>query len=294
MSACQPESIPIFILCGGLGTRLGSAAGNRPKPLVEIGDQPIVTHIMRSYRRFGFRRFVLCTGHRHEAVSSYFLDYPGIANDFTIDLATREIWYHQSSGAPDWQVTVAHTGQRAMTGARIARAAARHRGEAAHFGVTYGDGLPDADLGEEFLFNLGHDRLGTALAVNPPSQFGCFDIDAGDVRGFLEKPRTEAAWINGGFLFFRRNFLDYLSGDDGCVLEREPLQRLAREGGLKLYSHQGFWSCIDTASDRDRVAALCEAGSTPWLGLQAHGAPHTASLRPGNGCCNRGDDDATD
>ena len=266
MSPSLPENVPIFILCGGLGTRLGTAAGNRPKPLVEIDDQPIVTHIMRSYRRFGFRRFILCTGHRHDVVSSYFLDYPGIANDFTVDLATKEIWYHQSSGAPDWQVTVAHTGRHAMTGARIARAAARYLGSEAHFGVTYGDGLTDADLGLEFDFHLAHYRLGTALAVNPPSQFGRFDIEGGDVRGFVEKTRASGEWINGGFFFFRRGFLDYLSSDDSCVLEREPLQRLAREGGLKLFSHQGFWSCIDTISDRDRVAALCEAGTTPWLG----------------------------
>jgi glucose-1-phosphate cytidylyltransferase len=266
MSICQPDHVPIFILCGGLGTRLGTAAGNRPKPLVEIDDQPIVTHIMRSYRRFGFRRFILCTGHRHDVVSSYFLDYPGIANDFTVDLATREVWYHQSSGAPDWQVTVAHTGRHAMTGARIARAAARHLGPEGHFGVTYGDGLTDADLGGEFAFHLAHGRLGTALAVNPPSQFGCFDVEGGDVRGFLEKPRAGGDWINGGFFFFRSGFLDYLSHDESCVLEREPLQRLAREGELKLFSHQGFWSCIDTISDRDRVAALCEAGTMPWLG----------------------------
>jgi glucose-1-phosphate cytidylyltransferase len=291
MSQPRPEDVPIFILCGGLGTRLGSAAGDRPKPLVEIDDQPIVTHIMRSYRRFGFRRFILCTGHRHDVVSSYFLDFPGIANDFTVDLATRKISYHQSSGAPDWQVTVAHTGRHAMTGARIARAAARHLREEAHFGVTYGDGLTDADLGREFDFHLAHDRFGTALAVNPPSQFGCFDVDVdgGDVRGFLEKPRSSGDWINGGFFFFRRAFLDYLACDEGCVLEREPLQRLARDGGLKLFSHHGFWSCIDTISDRDRVAALCEAGATPWLGPP----PATAAgAWPPDGEHRRGADDA--
>jgi glucose-1-phosphate cytidylyltransferase len=291
MSQPRPEDVPIFILCGGLGTRLGSAAGDRPKPLVEIDDQPIVTHIMRSYRRFGFRRFILCTGHRHDVVSSYFLDFPGIANDFTVDLATRKISYHQSSGAPDWQVTVAHTGRHAMTGARIARAAARHLRDEAHFGVTYGDGLTDADLGREFDFHLGHDRFGTALAVNPPSQFGCFDVDVdgGDVRGFLEKPRSSGDWINGGFFFFRRAFLDHLTCDEGCVLEREPLQRLAREGGLKLFSHHGFWSCIDTISDRDRVAALCEAGATPWLGPP----PATAAgAWPPDGEHRRGADDA--
>ena len=268
-TAPLPETVPIFILCGGLGTRLAGAAGNRPKPLLEIGDQPIVTHIMRSYRRYGFRRFVLCTGHRHDVVSSYFLDYPGIANDFTVDLATHEISYHQSTGSPDWRVTIAHTGKHAMTGARIARAAARHLGRAAHFGVTYGDGLTDADLGAEFAFHLSHDKLGTVLGVHPPSQFGCFEVDDGSVRGFAEKPRAETGWVNGGFFFFRRGFLDYLDEQESCVLEREPLQMLARSGQLELYRHQGFWSCIDTVSDRDRVAALCEEGATPWLGPPA-------------------------
>jgi glucose-1-phosphate cytidylyltransferase len=266
MSSFTPDTVPIFILCGGLGTRLAGADGNRPKPLLEIGDQPIVTHIMRSYRRFGFRRFVLCTGHRHDVVSSYFLDYPGIANDFTVDLATREICYHQSTGAPDWRVTIAHTGKGTMTGARIARAAARYLGDSAHFGVTYGDGLTDADLGDEFAFHLSHRKLGTVLGVHPPSQFGCFDVDSTGVRGFAEKPAAEANWINGGFFFFRRGFLAYLDQTPDCVLEREPLQRLAREGELELYRYQGFWSCIDTVSDRDRVAALCEDGATPWLG----------------------------
>lgn len=274
-----PESVPIFILCGGLGTRLGGAAGNRPKPLVEIGDEPIVAHIMRSYRRFGFRRFILCTGHMHDAVSSYFLDYAGIANDFTVDLATREVSYHQRGAAPDWQVTVAHTGRNAMTGARIARAAARHLGDEAHFGVTYGDGLTDADLGAELAFHLGHDRLGTGLAVNPPSQFGCFDLDGGEVRGFIEKPKSGDRWINGGFFFFRRDFLRYLDTASSCVLEREPLQRLAGDGELALYHHVGFWSCIDTVSDRDRVAALYEDGSTPWLGEKADPAKAKARSR---------------
>ncbi len=292
MSCLLPETVPIFILCGGLGTRLGGADGSRPKPLLEIGDQPIVTHIMRSYRRFGFRRFVLCTGHRHDVVSSYFLDFPGIANDFTVDLATREVHYHQTSGAPDWQVTIAHTGRSAMTGARIARAASRYLGDQQHFGVTYGDGLTDADLGAEFAFHLAHQKLGTVLGVHPPSQFGCFEVDGADVRGFAEKPLAEAGWINGGFFFFRRGFLAYLDPLSSCVLEREPLQRLARDGELELFRHQGFWSCIDTVSDRDRVAALCETGSTPWLGASAGVVDAPPFGRPGTSA--EGSDDAAD
>lgn len=277
MSLFPPESVPIFILCGGLGTRLGSAAGARPKPLIEIGNQPIVTHIMHSYRRFGFRRFVLCTGYRHDVVSSYFIDYPGIANDFTVDLETREVRFHATAGAPDWQVTIAHTGKHTMTGARIARAASRYLGKAPHFGVTYGDGLTDADLGAEFDFHLSHDKLGTVLGVHPTSQFGCLAVDGGGVRGFAEKPDSESGWINGGFFFFRRDFLGYLDEHESCVLEQQPLRLLAERGELQLFEHQGFWSCIDTVHDRDRVAGLCELGTTPWLGPPAGVVPRDRS-----------------
>jgi glucose-1-phosphate cytidylyltransferase len=151
-----------------------------------------------------------------------------------------------------------------MTGARIARAAARYLGEEAHFGVTYGDGLTDADLGASSTFTRGTRSSARPWRCIPPSQFGCFDVDVdgdGDVRGFAEKPRSSGDWINGGFFFFRRTLSRLSRRATSCVLEREPLQRLAREGGLELFRHQGFWSCIDTVSDHKR---LCEDGTTPW------------------------------
>jgi len=265
MTETAAADIPIFILCGGRGTRLGAGSMVGPKPMLEIGDRPLLAHLMHCYARWGFRRFVLCTGYRHEVISNYFLTYHSQIHDFTIDLADQEISYHQRQSPVDWQVTVAHTGLDAMTGARIARAAARFLGSAEHFGVTYGDGLTDADLGAELAFHLAHDDLGTVLAVNPVSQFGMLELDGDGRARFAEKPRLNDSWINGGFFFFRRGFLDYLDTDAACVLEQEPLQRLGDEGGLRLFAHDGFWSAVDTMKDRDRLQALFEDRAAPWL-----------------------------
>ncbi|BCX17847.1 MAG: glucose-1-phosphate cytidylyltransferase [Geminicoccaceae bacterium] len=267
----RPAEVPVFVLCGGRGTRLGEIGARRPKPMVEVGDRPILLHIMESYARAGFRRFVLCTGWRSEVIASFFLDFRAMTEDFTIDTRTGEVSFHQSGPRPDWQVTVAHTGADTMTGARIARAAARYLGDAEHFAVTYGDGLADVDLAEELAFHLSHDRIGTVLAVNPVSQFGHLEFDEDEeVAGFVEKPMLAQMWASGGFFFFRRRFLDYLSTDEDCVLEGEPLRRLAAERQLRPFRHRGFWSCVDTLKDRDRVHALCESGAAPW---QGPGAP---------------------
>ncbi len=262
----RPEEVPVFVLCGGRGTRLGGSRAPLPKPMVELGDRPLLLHILESYARFGFRRFVLCTGWRAEAIAGYFMLMPGLTADFTVDLRTRQVFWHQNGETPDWEITVAHTGPDVGTGARIARAAARYLGEAEHFAVTYGDGLADVDLAAELDFHLAHGALGTVLAVRPPARFGRLDLDGDRVRDFAEKPAEGADWINGGYFFFRRAFLDYLSPDPACVLEREPLERLARDGELRVYVHDGFWSCLDTPRDHEHLQGLCESGRPPWHG----------------------------
>ncbi len=264
MPAPEPEEVPIFVLCGGLGSRLGEIASARPKPMLDIGDKPMLLHIMCWYARFGFRRFVLCTGHRSEVISGYFANFASLNSDYTVDLADRNITYHQPEELPAWTVTVAFTGAATMTGARIARAASRYLGPAQHFGVTYGDGLTDADLGDEFRFHLSHARLGTMLAVHPPSPFGRMALHEDGSASFTEKPNRTSDVVNGGFFFFRRGFLDYLSDRDPCVLEGEPLQRLTAEGQLTAFQHGGFWSCVDTLRDREVVQGLWEAGAAPW------------------------------
>lgn len=234
-----PSDVPVFVLCGGLGTRLKEETEFRPKPMVPIGEEPVLEHILGLYRRHGFERFVLCTGFKAEVIDEYFDGADGI--------------------------TTVYTGESAMTGARVARAAARELGAAEHFAVTYGDGLTDANLAEELAFHLGHGGVGTVLGVNPPSRFGELRIEGDSVVEFDEKPQIRDHWVNGGFFFFRRDFLGYLSDDDGCVLEREPLVRLARDGGLTVFRHPGFWEAMDTQRDRDQLTAMLASGEAPWL-----------------------------
>lgn len=271
---CAPvpdrSRIPVFILCGGLGTRFREMTDVRPKPMIPIGDRPIVWHIMNSYARFGFRRFVLCMGYRSDVVREYFLNFYTMNCDATVNLLTNEVQVHSVDHRCDWEVTLAYTGELTMTGGRIARAASRYLGDSEHFAVTYGDGLTDADLGEEFAHHVAQDATGTVLAVNPPSRFGEFRMDGDTLEEFVEKPDLESVWINGGYFFFRRAFLGYLSTDEGCVLEREPLSRLARDGRLEVFRHGGFWACMDTQRDHEQLTRLWNEGTAPWAGAAAH------------------------
>lgn len=257
-------SVPVFILCGGLGTRLREQTEFRPKPMVPVGNHPILWHIMRTYSAHGFRRFVLCTGYRSEVVKSYFLNYSSMNSDFTVNLRSNDLRVHSVDHDDDWEVTVAYTGEETMTGGRIARAGAKYIGDAGHFAVTYGDGLTNVHLQDEFNFHLSHDAIGTVLGVNPPSRFGEFKLDGPKVTEFAEKPEFKESWINGGYFFFRRQFLDYLSSDARCVLEQEPLTRLARDHQLQVFQHGGFWQCMDTQRDCDYLNELWKSGKAPW------------------------------
>ena len=257
-------SVPIFVLCGGLGTRLREETEFRPKPMVPIGFQPIVWHVMRSYSRYGFRRFVLCVGYKAEVIKNYFLSYASMNSDFTVELMTNNLTVHSIDHDQDWEVTLADTGKVSMTGARIARAADRYLGGAEHFGVTYGDGLTNADLGDEFRFHLAQGKLGTVLGVNPPSRFGELQLENDEVVGFQEKPNLKHTWVNGGYFFFRREFLSNLSVDEACVLEQLPLRRLVEDKQICVYKHTGFWACMDTQRDREYLNRLWEAGQAPW------------------------------
>jgi glucose-1-phosphate cytidylyltransferase len=259
-----PSDVPVFVLCGGLGTRIQEEAGLKPKPMVRVGDHPILWHIMRSYAHYGFRRFVLCLGYKSEVIKSYFLNYASMNSDFTVKLLSNEVTVHSVDHDQDWDVTLAYTGELTMTGARVARAAQRYLGAVEHFAVTYGDGLTDADLGAEFQFHLECGRIGTVMGVNPPSRFGELKSDGQQVVRFDEKPKFGDNWVNGGYFFFHRDFLRYLSTDESCVLEREPLARLAEDGGLSIYRHPGFWACMDTHRDSQRLKELWDRGNAPW------------------------------
>lgn len=256
--------IPVFVLCGGLGTRLREETEVRPKPMVPVGERPILWHIMRTYAHHGFRQFVLCLGYKAEAIKAYFLNYATLNSDFTVRLKTDELTVHSIDHDQDWDVTLAYTGERAMTGCRVARAAEKYLGDAPYLAVTYGDGLTDANLRRELEFHLAHGKIGTVLGVNPPSRFGELRIEGDVVREFSEKPEFAENWINGGYFLFRREFLSYLSTDEDTVLEREPLVRLARDGKLGVFRHSGFWACMDTQRDLEYLNGLWQTGNAPW------------------------------
>lgn len=263
-------TVPVFILCGGMGTRLREETELRPKPMVPIGNRPILWHIMKIYAWHGFRRFVLCLGYKGAFIKSYFLDYASLSSDFTVNLATNRFVAHARDATEDWDVTLADTGETTMTGARVAIAARRYLGDAPHFAVTYGDGVTDADLCREYDYHLRHGKAGTVLGVNPPSRFGEIKLQGRRVAAFSEKPDLRHNWINGGFFFFRRPFLSYLSDAEQCILEREPLTRLADDGQLNLFQHRGFWACMDTQRDREHLTHLVEAGQAPWMKWQTN------------------------
>ena len=251
------------ILCGGQGTRLREETEYRPKPLVDIGGRPILWHIMKLYAHYGLREFVLCLGYRGNMIKEYFLNYEAMNNDFTIRLGPGErIRCHGAHEEQDYEVTLADTGLETMTGARVKRVARYLDGET--FMVTYGDGLSDIDLQGLLEFHHSHGRLATLTTVRPVSRYGILDIeDDGLVRRFVEKPKLDG-WANIGFLVLNRGALDYLSTDAGCVLEREPIERLARDGQLMAYRHEGFFYAMDTYREYLHLNDLWNSGKAPW------------------------------
>lgn len=259
------KDIPIFILCGGLGTRLKEESEFRPKPMIPIGDKPILWHVMKLYHKSGFRKFVLCLGFKAEMIKSYFLNYSSLNCDFTVNLQTNSIVVHSVDHDDDWEVTLAYTGEETMTGGRIARAVGKYLGSAEHFGVTYGDGLASVNLLDEYNYHLSHKKIGTVVGVNPPSRFGEIKVEKDQVVLFEEKPEFKDKWINGGFFFFHRDFREYLLPDKKCILERDPLVKLAQDGQLNIFKHKGFWACMDTQRDRDFLNDLWSKGTAPWI-----------------------------
>ena len=250
----------VVILAGGRGTRLAEETSVRPKPMVEIGGRPILHHIMAGYAAHGFTDFVVACGYKGEIIKDYFANFLIHNNDYVVDLAkgTQEAMNRRRY---DWQVALVDTGDDTMTGGRIRRLK-DWLGDG-RFMVTYGDGVGDVDITQLVKFHEAHGKLATVTAVRPPARFGELTIEDGRVTSFDEKPQTHAGWINGGFFVFERGVLDYLS-DDGTILERDPLQRLARDGELRAYQHEGFWQPMDTIRDRQLLEELWASGDAPW------------------------------
>jgi glucose-1-phosphate cytidylyltransferase len=263
-----PADTPVIILCGGMGTRLREATERLPKPMVDIGGRPILWHIMKLYSHHGFRRFVLALGYKSDEIKRYFLDYRTQTSDFTLHMGDghrRE--FHTSHAEQDWQITFAETGLTTGTGARVRRVLP-YLGDAGTVMVTYGDGLGDVDL---TALLEGHHRAGlpaTVTGVHPSSRYGELSLrEDGDddrVQSFDEKPTTTEGWVSGGFFVFSRQVLEGLAEDPQLFLEREPLRRLAAEGGLRLHRHDGFWMGMDTFRDWTELNAMWDERRAPW------------------------------
>ncbi len=250
------------ILCGGLGTRLREETEYRPKPLVDIGGKPILWHIMKIYAHYGFHDFVLCLGYRGQMIKEYFLNYEAMNNDFTICLGQgSQIRYDGSHQEQNFTVTLADTGLETMTGGRLKRIEKHVKGQT--WLATYGDGVTDLDISRVVDFHRSHGRLATVTAVRPTMRFGSVSVaENGRVETFFEKPKLEG-WVSAGFFVFEPGIFDYLTGDS-CVLEREPLERLAAEGQLMAYRHDGFFFAMDTYREYLYLNELWSKGQAPW------------------------------
>ena len=257
---------PVMILCGGLGTRLHEESDVKPKPMVMIGDRPILWHIMKMYAAHGLTEFIVCLGYKGHVIKNYFMNYKTYSADFTVDLREPErIEYHNHPVEEDWRVTLVEPGEHSQTGARIRRAG-REYVKSDCFLVTYGDGLGNVNIDELLAFHRSHGKIGTVTGVRPPGRFG--EMCAGNdnqVYEFNEKPQVSDGLINGGFLVFQREFLDrYLRDRDDEVLEQEPLKRLASDGQLMVYRHDGFWQPMDTYREVKILNELWASGKAPW------------------------------
>jgi glucose-1-phosphate cytidylyltransferase len=252
----------VVILAGGLGTRMGDETLSRPKPLVEIGAHPIIWHIMQIYSAFGYDEFVIALGYRGDMIKDYFLSFQSRNNDFSIDLGNNELTY-RTRRHPKWKVHLIETGGDTQTGGRVKRLQAVIGDEP--FLLTYGDGLAKIDIQKLVAFHKSNNRIATLTAVRPPARFGALTLsaDRSKVERFDEKPQVDAGWVNGGFFVFQPGVFAYIEGDE-TPLERAPLERLASEGELSSFAHEGFWQPMDTLRERQYLDRLWVSGNAPW------------------------------
>ncbi len=249
------------LLAGGFGTRISEESHLKPKPMIEIGGMPILWHIMKHYSSYGINEFVICAGYKQHIIKEWFANYYLHTSDITFDLSQGNLMTIHSNQAEPWKVTVVDTGLNTMTGGRIKRIRPYIGDEA--FLLTYGDGVSDVDIRETIAFHRKAGRLATMTAILPESRFGVLDIDGDRVKGFREKSRADSGWINAGFMVLEPAVFDYISGDD-TVFERDPLENLVKDGELSCYKHMGFWQCMDTLRDKERLEKLWAKGEAPW------------------------------
>jgi glucose-1-phosphate cytidylyltransferase len=252
----------VVILAGGMGTRLSEETDLKPKPMTELGDKPIIWHIMKLYAHYGFTDFVLCLGYKGYQIKEYFANYFLHQADVTIDLGKNCMEVHHGKAEP-WKVTLVDTGLNTMTGGRLKRV--QKYLDKKPFMLTYGDGVADMDLKKLLALHKKGGRYATMTTVQPAGRFGAVEMDGGGrVRSFREKPHGDGAWINGGFFVLQPEIFDYIGEDDSIVWERAPLEEIARDGQLTAYKHSGFWKCMDTLRDKRELEEMWASGKAPW------------------------------
>jgi len=251
----------VVILAGGFGTRISEESHLKPKPMIEIGEKPILWHIMKYYSFYGFNDFIICCGYKAYIIKEYFADYYLHNSDITFDFSDgNKMQVHANSSEP-WRVTLVDTGLNTMTGGRIKRVEPYIGNEP--FMITYGDGVSDIDIAKLLDFHRAHGKYSTITATQPEGRFGMLDLEGSRIASFREKDQSDMGWINAGFMVMEPKIFQYLENDD-TILERTPLERLAIEGELMAYKHQGFWQCMDTQRDKQKLEALWSSGSAPW------------------------------
>lgn len=252
----------VVLLAGGFGTRISEESHLKPKPMIEIGGQPILWHIMKEYSAYGFNEFVICAGYKQQVIKEYFANYYLHRSDITFDFtAENEMVVHNNVAEP-WKVSIVDTGLNTMTGGRIKRVKDYICDET--FMLTYGDGVCDINIQKLYEFHKQSGKLATMTAIQPGGRFGTLDIDADNtIERFSEKRKEDGGWINGGYMVIEPEVIDYIEGDQ-TVFEREPLERLAAEGQLQAYKHDGFWQCMDTLRDKTLLEELLEQNKAPW------------------------------
>jgi glucose-1-phosphate cytidylyltransferase len=248
------------ILAGGFGTRISEESRFRPKPMLEIGGKPILWHIMKTYSCYGIRDFIICAGYKQQVIKEYFANYALYNSDMSFEVSKGTSTVHTNS-SEDWTVTVADTGLETMTGGRIKRIARYLDDEP--FCLTYGDGLTDARIDESIAFHKKEGKLATIMAVKPEPRFGTLDLDGSNIRAFREKSKEDVGWINGGYMVLEPSVVDYIEGDP-TVFEQAPLMGLARDGQLNAYFHDGFWQCMDTLREKEKLCEMWDSGKAPW------------------------------
>ena len=252
----------VVILAGGLGTRISEERHLKPKPMIEVGDAPILWHIMKYYSSYGFNEFIICCGYKGYVIKEYFADYYLHRSDVTFDFANNNEMIIHNNVAEPWKVTVVDTGLHTMTGGRLKRIQ-KYVGDQT-FMMTYGDGVSDIDLDALLEFHRVHKKAATLTAIQPGGRFGVLDIDDNEtVRQFSEKAKEDGGWINAGFMVLEPEVFDYIEGDD-TFFEKEPLENLALDGKLAAYRHEGFWKCMDTMRDKGMLDELWNSGQAPW------------------------------